>query len=67
MGKTITKPKTLEDQLLNVEMGKNVLVKYVDYSPEHIRRTVSKLNKKGYSFEATSSQRDSGIIVSRIR
>lgn len=67
MNKAITKQKTLKSQLMTLGMGDFALVKYIDYSPEHIRRTVSLLNKKGYSFTANSSQKDSGIIVTRIR
>lgn len=67
MEKSITRSKTLQDQLLMVAIGKSVLVKYTDYSPEHTRRAVSRLNKKGYSYTATARQQDNGIIVTRLR
>lgn len=67
MGKTITKTKTLEEQLLEVAPGDSVLVKYISYSPEHTRRSVSRLNKKGYSYKANANQVECGIIVTRIK
>lgn len=67
MGKTITKPKTLSSQLLTIKIGDYTIIKYVDYSARHIRRIVSDLNKVGYSFEANESQKDSGMIVKRLK
>lgn len=67
MRNTIAKSKTLEEQLLSIQEGYEVIVKYIHYSPEHVRRVVSGLNKKGYYFTANTSRVDNGIIVTRVR
>lgn len=67
MGNTIKKSKTFSDKLLMMRPGDRVLVKYTQFTGPYIRRTVKKLNDKGYSFEATERQVDGGIMVTRLK
>lgn len=67
MGNTITKAKTFREQLLMMEIGKKVFVKYTQFTTSYVRRIAKELNQKGYSFAVNECQVDGGIMITRIR
>lgn len=63
----IKKPKTLKNQLLEIQVGKPFFIPFREYTEMHVRKIVRILNQNGFSYEASTSGAIDGINVIKLK
>lgn len=65
--KRITKPKGLEENLMNMKIDESAIILSKDYKQSVVKSTVYRLNKKGYHFKPTEKKLIDCIRVTRLK